>query len=132
MRNATVALAAGRGERILVVAGDAPLRRATCRILSEHGYEVIEADGLEEALAAWHERGSEIDLLLTDVIAPDRAGVELVDRLRAARPELAVLTMSESGVAGGNGSRRIAHVVEKPFSTAALLRSVHQALGEPA
>jgi two-component system cell cycle sensor histidine kinase/response regulator CckA len=121
---------AGRGERILVVEAEVRLRRVTCRILSEHGYEAIEADGLETALAAWDERGSEIDLLLTDVVVPLSSGAELVDRLRAARPDLAVLLISGSGVSGGNGSRQIARVVEKPFSTGGLLRSVREALGE--
>jgi two-component system, cell cycle sensor histidine kinase and response regulator CckA len=121
---------AGRGERILVVEDEARLRRVTCRILSEHGYEVIEADGFDAALAAWQERGSEIDLLLADVIMSLGSGAELVDRLRAARPEPAVLLISGSGIAGWNGSPQVAQVVEKPFSTGSLLRSVRQALGE--
>jgi PAS domain S-box-containing protein len=121
---------AGHGETVLVVDDEAPLRRVTCRILSEHGYDVIEADCAESALAVWQERAGEIDLLLTDAMMPAGSGAELVDRLRAFRPALAVLLMSGygGGVAGGNGAR----VVGKPFSTPGLLRSVREALGEPA
>jgi PAS domain S-box-containing protein len=121
----------GDGETILLVEDEDAVRRLTSRILSEHGYDVIPADGIDAALAVWQERGAQIDLLLTDVVMPGMSGAALAERLRGERSKLPVLFMSgyTSGVVAREGPPEGVAVVEKPFSSQGLLRSVRQVLG---
>lgn len=78
---------------ILLVEDEAPLRKLISTVLSDAGHCVLEAVNGEEAvaLALSHPH---IDLLLTDVVMPGLGGPDLAARLRATRPELAVLYMS--------------------------------------
>ncbi|MDQ3725015.1 MAG: response regulator [Actinomycetota bacterium] len=123
--------AGGSGERVLVVEDEPAVRRLTVRILSGEGYEVIEAAEPYEALALCEDE--DVDLLLTDLIMPGMSGKELADRLTASKPELRVLFMS--GYTGDVITRQgmlseDVLVLEKPFSSASLLRRVRASLDE--
>jgi DNA-binding NtrC family response regulator len=64
------------------------------RILSELGYEVIEADNADDA-ARLLERGTHIDLLFTDLVMPGELdGFKLGLWARSHRPRLKVLLTS--------------------------------------
>jgi two-component system cell cycle sensor histidine kinase/response regulator CckA len=124
---------AARAGTILVVEDEAPLRRLVVKILRGAGYTVLEAASGEEGITlAGRERG--LDLLLTDVIMPNLSGPEMVKRLRAARPELAVLFMSgyDNALIDRAGLDRTASFLPKPFSPRALLAKVNEVIwGEP-
>ncbi len=55
--------------RVVLVAPEAPVRRAVRRVLESAGHDVLEATGGEEALALL-QTDSRCDLLLTDLIMP--------------------------------------------------------------
>jgi two-component system chemotaxis response regulator CheY len=69
---------------ILAVDDSASLRQMVAFTLRASGYEVIEAQDADEALAAL--RRHDVDLVLTDRNMPGTDGIELV-RLIRARPE---------------------------------------------
>jgi CheY-like chemotaxis protein len=75
---------------VLVVDDEPPIRQIARRILEAEGYQVNEAsNGLEavEQLA----KGGAIDLLMADLDMPVLGGDEMVQRIRATRPDLKVL-----------------------------------------
>jgi PAS domain S-box-containing protein len=80
----------GRGETVLVVEDDASVRLILIEVLTELGYQYIEAaDG---AAALPHlESDRQIDLLVTDVGLPNMNGRQLAEIGRQKRPELKVL-----------------------------------------
>lgn len=65
----------GGSEAILVVEDDEYLRELSVSMLQGAGYQVIEANNAEEALGIVKASDREIDLLLTDVIMPEKVGL---------------------------------------------------------
>jgi hypothetical protein len=118
----------GAGEVILIVEDEPDVRAMAERILSRSGYSVLSRDRGEDALQVCVEWEQPIDLLLTDVIMPEMLGTELVEAVRAVRPEMKVVYMSGYShevlapkALLGNGHSAF---IEKPFSSADLLQAV--------
>ena len=77
------------------MAEDEPaLRNLTVQVLKNRGYNVLSAENAARSLAFAQEYDRSIDLLLTDVVMPDRTGPDLVSEIRKLRPDLKVLYMS--------------------------------------
>ena len=121
----------GRGETILVVEDEDPLRALVRRILVSNGYSVLEARDGEDGLRRSGEHQGPIHLLLTDIVMPQMTGRELAQRLGSSRPDLRVLFMTgyteHAVVESANGSA----LLNKPFSTMALLGHVRKLLDQP-
>jgi len=99
-------------------------------MLTPHGYRIILADTGEQAIKVFRKQAKEIDLLLTDVVAPGMAGPTLADQLTELKPDLRVLFMS------GYDNRQVVqkYVVEKgslllpkPFTLKQLREKVEEA-----
>ena len=118
----------GGKERILVVENDVDVRRVSMRILRSYGYTVSGVHGVQSASRAMADGG--YDLLLVDVHLPDGDGFDLINELGKANPDLPVLLVS--GYIDDNTRSRIRAggytVLPKPFSAAALVRSVRATL----
>ncbi len=130
-RGGSTAPVAGTGT-ILLVEDDEVVRHATRRILAAGGYQVVEASNAEDARAIFRARGSEFDLLVTDVMMPGESGASLAQALRQERPDLPVLFIS--GYPGEDLARlglRIGEVelLRKPFTVRELTGRVGEVLG---
>jgi PAS domain S-box-containing protein len=120
-----------RGGTVLVVEDEDALREVACRIMSRHGYQVLQAASGREALDIAESHPERIDLLLTDVIMPGMLGKEVSERVTAIRPETRVLFMSgyAQPVLASQGTLDEAVVlVEKPFSETNLMDKVLEVL----
>ena len=83
----------GGSKTILVVEDEQEVRAYVVEVLRELNYRVLDAGDAETAANIL--AGSEqIDLLLTDVVLPDRNGRQLADSAKVLRPELKVLFMT--------------------------------------
>ena len=119
-----------RGQGTILLAEDEePVRQTTRRLLESLGYRVLEAASGQEALAV--ARGSEVDLLVTDVMLPGMKGPEISRRLRSVRPGLPTLFISgyTASVIGSQGVLEPGvHLLHKPFTVQDLSQKVEQAL----
>src|SRR5271157_2299715 len=120
------------GTTILLVEDDETMRGLTRQLLQQHGYTVLEADDGKSALEWVESHPGTIDLLLTDVVMRRMSGPELAERLNSSHPTLKVVYMS--GYTGELMAEREVlergiTLLEKPFSRAALLNTIHQTLG---
>ena len=79
--------------RVWVVDDDRSVRFVLATALRDAGYEVDGFEDAASALAALEVRGAP-DLLFTDVRMPGEDGLVLLDRLKAAHPQLPVIVMS--------------------------------------
>jgi len=115
---------------ILVVEDNDIVRKVTCEILRNGGYQVIEANDGKMALRVFADYAGQIDLLLTDVVMPVMKGPELARRLLQVDPSLRVVLMS--GYNDESMSRDDARsswpMIRKPFSPVSLSREIHAML----
>jgi two-component system cell cycle sensor histidine kinase/response regulator CckA len=120
----------GRG-RILLVDDEDGLRSIVSSLLSERGYEVVEACDGEEALAILEDETEPFHLMISDVIMPGMDGPSL---LKAAQPYLKnTRVVFVSGYAEKDFSRTLdsqTHVsfLPKPFTLPELAERVKQEL----
>ncbi|HEV8370231.1 MAG TPA: PAS domain S-box protein [Pyrinomonadaceae bacterium] len=118
-------------ERILLVEDEEIVRRMARMILENHGYSVLEALDVKDALRICLEKGKTIDLLLTDVIMPGMSGRVLSERIADLLPDLPVLYMSgytdDAIVRNGILDEGICFL-QKPFTRESLLAKVREAL----
>jgi PAS domain S-box-containing protein len=85
----------GGKETILVVEDEGPVRQLVCDLLTGYGYRVIQAESGVKALELWKSCREKVDLLLTDLVMPDRLnGRQLAEKLWAERPGLKVIFTS--------------------------------------
>jgi two-component system, cell cycle sensor histidine kinase and response regulator CckA len=122
---------AAGGETVLLVEDNVTVRKAAQRILSECGYEVLEAGNGADAIQVPQNHPKIIDLLVADLVMPGMNGRELGKLLQGKRPDLRILYMSayEPQDAGSDESDPVVFF-RKPFTGAALLDKVRQVLDE--
>jgi len=125
--------------RILVV-DDEELARFTIRdILETAGHEVAEAENGNEAISAHN--ANPFDLVITDIVMPEKEGLETIVELRHDHPKLKIIAIS-----GGGGTRNedylklttdllnlaedlgADNILAKPFSKDELLECVNTCL----
>jgi len=120
--------------RILVVDDDADIRRLNTTVLQDSGYDV---DGAADGAAAWEAlKVDHYDLLITDNNMPKLTGVELLQKMRAARMFLPVIIASgtyfppesESAEAAPSPWCQPDAALLKPYTIAALLLAVKKIL----
>lgn len=130
--NAPTATARGT-ETILLTEDDDMIRTLASRVLSAHGYTVLEAANGATAILICERHLGPIHLLITDVVMPGMSGRDLVDRLASSRPELKTLYMS------GYTDRAVVHqqvldektpFIPKPYAPQALVNKVREVLDE--
>lgn len=79
------------GLSILVVDDDAMVRRVLCDMLLRLGHQPVGADGVRSALGVMMKDWSRYDLLVVDVVMPERDGFVLVEAVRAAGADIPIL-----------------------------------------
>ncbi|MBD9462428.1 response regulator [Pseudomonas sp. Pdm06] len=99
---------------ILVVEDDDIVRMLIVDVLEELEYQVLEADGCEQALKFLRDHQQDIALMMTDVGLPVMDGRELAKQARLERPQLPVLFAS--GYAESIDVPEGMSVIGKPFS----------------
>ncbi|HUI10460.1 MAG TPA: response regulator [Bacteroidota bacterium] len=119
---------AGSGRRgILVVEDDTDLRQLFSLMLSAADFDVYEAADGPTGLRVLEDNPEAIHLVFTDLGLPGLGGVELITRVRAARPGVKIIGTSGLGSAGvreivlGAGADEF---FPKPFAIADVIEKV--------
>jgi len=126
--------AAGGSETVLLVEDEESVRELVRHTLVTRGYQVLEAENGQAALALADLHKDKIDLLITDVVMPGMSGHELVQQMLMLRPTVKVLYLSgytEDAFAAQTG---VTHkcFLQKPFTLHNLARKVREVLGPAA
>lgn len=117
---------------ILLIEDDELFRSTLAEALISQGYTVTQATDGEEGVKMFKDRPT--DLVLTDVVMPNKEGIATVRELRRANPSLGIIAMSGGlasdaplylQLAGGLGADR---TLQKPFPLKVLLQAVKEVL----
>ena len=113
---------------VLVVDDEEDVRKSIVGILSDEGYEVLEAASAEEAIATL--RHSLPSLILLDVWLHEMDGLAFLSRIRLTHPDIPVLMISGHGTvetAVKAIQKGAFDFIEKPFQAERLLLSMRRA-----
>jgi len=118
-------------QTILVVDDDRLMLSLAEEILAELGCEPVGYDTAQKALAAFEAQPQRFDAVLVDERMPGMSGTELAARVRALRPDLAVIVVT--GYGGPDLAERaraagVARVIAKPYSASTLKEALQPAL----
>jgi len=116
---------------VLLAEDEVSVRRLVKRVLEGAGYDVLDAEDGESALALADARQGALDLLVTDVVMPGMGGLELAERLAERRPDLPVLFLSGyPQERGGGGAFPLPpdRFLQKPFRDGELLDRIARLL----
>ncbi|MEA2776346.1 MAG: hypothetical protein QOF90_1752 [Acetobacteraceae bacterium] len=98
---------------VLLVDNEALVREVLAEQLGDSGYDVMQADCGEAALALL-EAGEPIDLIVTDLAMPGMSGVALLDAVHVQRPRLPAILLT--GLAGNAAILAVNGAISGSFS----------------
>lgn len=119
--------------RVLVIDDDPQVRGFLRNLLSREGYEVDEAGDGSEGLK--HFRATPSDIVITDIIMPEREGIETITELRRLSPGISIIAISGGGRIGPESYLPLAREMgaartfAKPLDKNELLAAVRELLG---
>jgi two-component system, chemotaxis family, chemotaxis protein CheY len=115
--------------KILIIDDDASIRALLVAILEEGNHELREADDGRKGLRMFQDDPA--DLVITDVLMPEKDGVELIMELKEIDPDAKIIAMSGGGrgldatfnlrMAQDFGAQRL---MVKPFSASEALEAI--------
>jgi two-component system cell cycle sensor histidine kinase/response regulator CckA len=130
---APTAIRSGDGRTVLIVEDENAVLVAAVRILNAQGYKVLARSDPTHALDVLGDRETAVDILVTDVVMPRLAGVDLAHRAHELRPGLPILFISgyaPSLVDDGGALPAGSNILRKPFTRLTLLQAIGEALGD--
>ncbi len=120
--------------RILVVDDDESIRMMLRLILEGEGYEVTEADDGDKAIKAY--RQEQCDLIITDIVMPEKEGLQMIMELKKDFPDVKIIVMSGGGRVAPTSYLNLAQKLganrafSKPFERKKLVDAVKELIGE--
>lgn len=120
-------------ETILLIDDNEELRRVVKRMLQRSGYVVIEAANGAAALTIL-DRGTSVDIVISDVMMPEMNGKAVVDAVRQRHQNVKLLLMSGYNydtALRGMAQRGDIAFIEKPFTADKLREKLREVLSQP-
>ncbi len=114
---------------LLIVDDEPPIRRLLRTSLGTEGFEIIEADTAEAALAAL--KAVKPEVLILDLGLPDLDGLDVIQRIRATGSKIPIIVLSSRGDERGKVQALnlgADYYVTKPFGIAELVARIRTAL----
>jgi two-component system cell cycle sensor histidine kinase/response regulator CckA len=133
--DALVLPAANGSETLLLVEDDPIVRTVVSTMLETYGYDVLVADGGDDAIAQFAAHGTQIPLVLSDLMMKGLDGQQTLDRIRDLVPTTKALFMSgytDGMILRSDALGEATGFIQKPFSGEQLAHRVRDLLDEVA
>jgi CheY-like chemotaxis protein len=118
--------------RIILVDDDDQLRTVLALVLERAGHTVTAVPDGARGLAAY--RAAPADLVVTDLVMPEKEGIETIVELRAEFPDVRVIAISGGGRHLGTDYLQLAsrlgakRMLSKPFTNQEILTAIDDVL----
>ncbi len=123
----------GRGELVVVVDDEDPIRLLTGQLLQSHGYRVLSAADGAETVALYAQHRQEVNLVLLDMQMPLMDGYTTIMVLQRLEPSPVIVAASgfpsQEDILRAN-SLGVRYFLAKPYSAEVLLQTVREALDQ--
>ena len=118
--------------RILIIEDDSDFRKMLSIMLTQAGYETLEAANGVEGLESYNKE--QFDLVITDIFMPEKEGTQTIMELKEKNPDVKIIAIS------GGGTRQkldyldwmkefgAAKTFEKPFVSKDFLAAIAELL----
>jgi DNA-binding response OmpR family regulator len=122
--------------KILVIDDDRMVRDTLKIILVAAGHEVRLAEDGNKGMLAFGEFAP--DLVITDILMPEKEGMETIRELRELRPDVPIIAISGGGRVGNMSFLRVAErfganrSITKPFEPEQIVATVAELLPQAA
>ena len=121
--------------RILIIDDDDQFRSMLRKMLEKAGYNDIE-EATNGSIGMKLFREDPFDVVITDIIMPDKEGIETIIELTDDYPQIKIIAMSGGGRIGPQDyletAKRLgaSRTMAKPFNYSELIDTVHELLSE--
>ena len=118
--------------RILIIDDEPQIRSMLTLMLEREGYEVVEASDGVAGIKIY--RQSPVDLIITDLIMPNKDGIGMIIDLKKEFPDVKIIAMSGGGLNKPDGYLKggkklgAACTLTKPIDREEMLRAVRETL----
>ena len=115
--------------RILVIEDDEQMCAMLTQVLEKEGYAVVDAPNGKVGMKLYKENGA--DLVITDLIMPEKEGIETIRELRQDNPDVKIIAISGGGTIKPEEYLAIAErlgvqkTLVKPFRKEEILEAVN-------
>ncbi len=114
---------------ILIIDDELQIRLMLRKLFESEGYTVTEASDGIGGIKRYHENPA--DLIITDLIMPEKEGIETIRELKKKYPDVKIIAMSGGGKGNPDGYLNLAkklgaiQTFEKPIRKEELLKAVN-------
>lgn len=118
--------------KVLVIDDDSLIRMACNNVLKKNGYQVLLAENGNEGIDIFKTESPA--LVITDMLMPDKEGLETISDLRKINPAAKIIAMSGGGATQNMSFLELAQkigaqsILNKPFKPDDLLKIVQETL----
>ena len=122
--------------RILIIDDDDAHREMMRDMLEESGFDVLDAENGARGIAVLE--AEPVDLVITDILMPEKEGIETIREIRKGYPDVKVIAASGGGRVGNVEFLDLAkklgahEVLQKPILMGPLIQMVRALLNAPA
>ena len=116
--------------KILIIDDEPHILLMLKKMMEQSGYETDLAANGNEGIERF--RKSQADLVITDIIMPEKEGLETIREMRRIKPDLKIIAMSGGGKVSADNYLEIAkifgaaRVIAKPFTKKEMVSAVRE------
>jgi DNA-binding NtrC family response regulator len=121
-------------KKILIIDDEPHILLMLKKMLERIGYEIDLAANGNEGLELFKRNPS--SLVITDIIMPEKEGLETIREMKRVSPDLKIIAMSGGGKVSADNYLEIAKifgaskVIEKPFTQQEMVSAVRELMGD--
>jgi len=119
-------------KKILVIDDEQPIRSLLKTMLEREGFDIMTASDGKEGMKLFKKEA--FDLVITDIVMPEKEGIELIMELKKGYPDTPVIAISGGGRNSSESYLNVAKllgavaILQKPVEKEKLLTAVKKAL----